>query len=101
MQGPPKVQPSQRCRAKRAPKRKPRERYTPQSYARAITRACEKNRIPHWHPHQLRHSAGTRLRKEFGVEIARCVLGEKSQKMAEVYAELDRTKAADAMAKIG
>ena len=34
---------------------------------------CEEHR---WHPHQLRHAAGSRLRKEFGVEAAQVVLGQ-------------------------
>jgi integrase len=96
-----KVQPSQRNRRKKAPKWQPAERYTPRTYGDAIARACKLHDILHWHPHQLRHNAATQLRKEFGLEIARCVLGQKSMAVAEIYAELDRTKAADAMAKIG
>ena len=26
--------------------------------------------LPHWHPNQLRHSAATMIRKEFGLEAA-------------------------------
>lgn len=54
-----------------------------------------------WHPHQLRHSAATRLRKEYGIEAARVVLGHRSAAVTETYAELDQTKAADVMAKVG
>jgi hypothetical protein len=31
-----------------------------------------------WHPNQLRHSAATRLRREFGLDVARAVLGHSS-----------------------
>ncbi len=54
-----------------------------------------------WHPHQLRHTAATRLRKEFGIEAARVVLGHKSAMVTEVYAEIDTTKAIDIMARVG
>lgn len=54
-----------------------------------------------WHPHQLRHNAATRLRKEFGIEAARVVLGHSSAAVTEIYAEVDKAKAADVMRRIG
>lgn len=54
-----------------------------------------------WHPHQLRHNAATHLRREFGVEAARVVLGHRSAAVTEIYAEMDKLKAADVMAKVG
>jgi len=91
--------------AKRKPKsnreRPPKDRYTRDSYRRAITRACELAKVPPWHPNQLRHNCATRLRKEFGLEAARVVLGYQSPAITEVYAELDRTKAATVMEKVG
>lgn len=32
----------------------------------------------HWHPHQLRHNAGTYIRREFGLDVARVILGHSS-----------------------
>jgi integrase len=55
----------------------------------------------HWHPHQLRHSAATRLRKLFGAELARIVLGHSSLAVTEIYAERDLALAMDAAAKVG
>ncbi|MHB1767896.1 MAG: site-specific integrase [Phycisphaerae bacterium] len=55
----------------------------------------------HWHPHQLRHNAATHLRKEFGIEAARLILGHRSVAVTEIYAELDHQKAADIIAKVG
>ncbi len=55
----------------------------------------------HWHPHQLRHNAATYLRREFGVEAARVVLGHRSTAATEIYAEVDKLKAADIMGKVG
>jgi integrase len=58
-------------------------------------------RAHRWHPHQLRHSAGTHLRREFGIEVARIILGHRSISMTELYAEIDDTKAKQVMRKIG
>jgi integrase len=55
----------------------------------------------HWHPHQLRHNAATFLRKEFGLEIARIILGHRSMAMAEVYAEADQEKALEVIGRVG
>jgi len=55
----------------------------------------------HWHPHQLRHNAATFLRKEFGLETARIILGHRSAAITEVYAELDQQKAMEAIVKVG
>jgi integrase len=54
-----------------------------------------------WHPHQLRHNAATRLRKQYGLEAARVVLGHRSAAVAEVYAEIDRDKARQIMGEVG
>ncbi|MCI0499013.1 MAG: tyrosine-type recombinase/integrase [Planctomycetales bacterium] len=55
----------------------------------------------YWHPHQLRHNAATFLRKEFGLETARIILGHRSAVITEVYAELDQQKALEAIVKVG
>lgn len=98
-------------KSKRNRKRAPGERYTLQSYNRAIKKAIAKvNReherieqapIPDWHVHQLRHNAATRLRKEFGIDAARVILGHRSPAITEVYAELDRCKAMEIISQIG
>jgi integrase len=103
-----KVQPSQVDRRKRPPKKKPGERYTPQSYGHAITEAIKRHnrkagveQIPHWHPHQLRHLRALELKREFGLDEARAVLGHRSPVITEHYATLDITKAATVMEKLG
>lgn len=78
-----------------------REHYDGASYRRAIARACETAGIEKWSPHQLRHSAATRLRKEFGIEAARVILGHRSAAVTEIYAEMDRTKAREIMGEVG
>jgi integrase len=82
-------------------KRPPGEHYTSMSYLRAITTACKKANIPTWHPHQLRHNAATRLRKEFGLDVASAVLGHASLAVTDGYAELNAEKARLAMERVG
>ncbi len=55
----------------------------------------------HWHPHQLRHNAATFLRKEFGIDTARIILGHRSAVITEVYAEMDQQKAMEAVVRVG
>jgi integrase len=54
-----------------------------------------------WHPHQLRHNAATHIRKEFGIEVARVILGHRTASVTEIYAELDDAKAKTAMQRSG
>ena len=91
--------------------------FTGQSYWNSIKRACDRadrlahernpdvpahaRIVPRWHSHQLRHNAGTYLRKEFGLDVAQTVLGHSSAAMTEVYAEVDYTAAEAAIAKVG
>jgi integrase len=96
-----KVQPSQEDRRRGKPKRSPGQRYTPSSYAHAVSKACEKAGVPSWHPHQLRHTAATKLRREYGLDVARAVLGHRSPQITELYAELDTSRAAEVMEKLG
>jgi len=106
-----KVQPSQKDRSKANPKRKPGERYDTRSFYHAVAYGIRKAQdaakktgerpIADWHPNQLRHNAATRLRREFGLDVARAVLGHSSPVVTEVYAELDGAKAAEAMERVG
>lgn len=94
--------PSQRARK---PKAKPRKtagvRYDSRAYAHAVAKACIKAGVEHWHPHQLRHSAATQLRKEFGLDTARIILGHRSPGVTARYAEADASKAVAAMEATG
>jgi integrase len=69
--------------------------------------AEEKKAILAWkrqhrfHPHQLRHSAATRLRKEFGLEAAQVILGHKTLTVTQVYAEKNVEAAVRIMGQIG
>lgn len=81
--------------------RQPGERYTTMSYGHAIRLACGRAGVRPWHPHQLRHNAATLVRSQFGPEAARAVLGQRSLKALEIYAELDAEAARAAMGKVG
>jgi integrase len=120
--------PSQRGRTrKKSPRRAPGERYDARTYSHAIARACDRafphpmlrglseeqlsleqraelkawRRAHRWHPHQLRHYAATFLRKEFGLDVVRVILGHTSPAVTEIYAEVDREKALAAMENVG
>jgi integrase len=54
-----------------------------------------------WHPHRLRHSAATMLRKEYGIEVAKIILGHATLTAAQVYAERDMAKAREIVGSIG
>jgi integrase len=119
------VQPSQVCRRKARPKKVPGERYAVASYDRAIAKAvlvanrdracdpckgrppadrcdeCKAAAVPHWHPHQLRHTKATEIRREAGLDAARAVLGHSTPVVTAIYAEADMNKAAEVMARLG
>jgi len=75
--------------------------YDVAAYRKAITRGCVAAKVPHWHPHQLRHTAATELRKKYGVEVARAVLGHAHVAATEIYAEVDQQVAAKVAAERG
>ena len=86
----------------RQPRKTPRKgHYRESSYCRAIAVACEQAGCPHWHPHQLRHNAATRLEEEFGIEIAQQILGHASLRMTSRYVHSHLARAAAAILQSG
>jgi integrase len=84
------------------PRREVGAHYTAASYRRAIERACEKARITTWHPHQIRHTAATLIRKQFGLEAARLALGHSSALVTDaVYAQRDEERVVQVMKQLG
>jgi hypothetical protein len=59
---------------------------TVDEYRRAIHRACDTASVPRWSRHRLRHSAGTRIAKEAGIEAARAALGHADVATSRRYA---------------
>lgn len=89
-----KVQPSQRARRTKSPKRVPGAKYNTSSYSHAVKVAARKAGVPHWHPLQIRHSVATTTRREHGLEAAGAVLGHTGMSATEAYAERDELLAA-------
>ena len=113
-----KIQPSQRNRKKVSPARHAKQKYTKDSYARAIRRGIDKANkailedakefqidnpalLAYWAPNQLRHNCGTEVRKKFGLEATQVVLGHARADVTQVYAERDQALAVEVMRKIG
>lgn len=107
------VQPSQLDRSKPVGRRvrARREFFTTDTYRQAVELAIKRaNRIraktglepiPHWHPHQLRHTAATLARKAEGRDAARAMLGQRTLGMADLYAEIDEGLAVKVAEGIG
>ncbi|HEX8324326.1 MAG TPA: site-specific integrase [Tepidisphaeraceae bacterium] len=95
------------------PVKKPGNSYTVRSYAKAVYRACARAfhapanadaaavkawKVAHrFHPHQLRHAAATRFRREYNLDTARALRGQKTMEAAAIYAEMDNGKAREVM----
>jgi integrase len=91
----------QDAKRKADPRRRKRERYDAASYRRAVKRACKAAKVSPWAPNRLRHTAATRIRKRYGIELARIILGHSMAFTTEIYAEADRVKAVEVIGKIG
>ena len=106
---------------------RPGGRYSKDSYRVAVARACDRA-FPHptlakvrrkdlsdgqkadllswrkshrWHPHQLRHTTATEIRRRFDTEAAQIILGHSKPDTALIYAERDLEKARRIMVEIG
>jgi integrase len=98
---------------KRRPKenggRRPTYAFKNDSLRRAVTYGIaaankvrdESNQIPDWHPNQIRHAVGTRIRARSGLEAAQVVLGHKHAAITETYAETSQAKAVELARKMG
>lgn len=51
------------------------ERWTTDAYSKTIRAACERANIAPWGANRLRHTFGTEVRRAFGLDVARAVLG--------------------------
>ena len=117
---------AQARKRKARPKRRPRDRYSDQSYHHAIQRACDRaflhptlSKLPEkdltddqraeleawrkanrWHPHQLRHAAGTQARRQHGLDFAQVFLGHARASTTEIYAKADEARVARVMGSV-
>lgn len=75
--------------------------YTTETYRRAVAKAAELAGVPSWHPHQLRHLAAARVRRELGLDAARAYLGHAGAAITDMYAGRDHDLALDVARKLG
>ena len=54
-----------------------------------------------WLANRLRHNAATVLRREYGLDVAKTVLGHRLVETTQVNAAIDRKKATETIAKVG
>lgn len=84
-----------------------RDHYTAYAYRHAIAKAIVKANetsdepIPHWSPHQLRHTVGQRVRNKFGLEAAQATLAHESINATQIYARRRMRLARKVAAAIG
>lgn len=96
---------------------RPAFKFTTSTYRQAVTRGCEKAfpapknlkskaeiakwRSEHlWSPNQLRHSFATHIRKVAGIEAAKALLGHSDLTTTQIYAEVDRNAAVEALRRL-
>ena len=78
-----------------------RDHYDDETYCQAVERGCRRVGVPKWTPGQLRHNAGTSIRREHGLEAARLILGHRSASTTQIHAEKDGAKAMRIMKEMG
>jgi integrase len=102
---------------KDVPKCTPGDKYDAVSYRKAVRyaiTACNKQRraeakaagiepdlVPYWTPYQLRHTTGTKVRKEMGYECAGATLGHTNMSATAIYAERNQGLADEAAKRFG
>ena len=77
------------------------DHYTEAAYKQAIRAAARRAGVPHWTPNQLRHTAATVTRRDFGLEGAQVHLGHRRANVTEIYAERNLSLAKEIARKIG
>ena len=85
------------------------DQYTVNSYRKGIGHGIaaankyrdKKDRIPSWTPHRLRHTAATRIRREFGLEAAQVILGHATADVTQIYAERNELRALQVVRESG
>lgn len=61
------------------------ERWTTDGYSRTIRAACRRAGIAPWAANRLRHAFGTEVRRRYGLEAARAVLGHTGGSVTDIY----------------
>jgi len=74
---------------------------TRRHYTRLIATAARAAGVEPWHPHQLRHARGTRVRASHGLDAAQAELGHGQASTTERYAAPDDEAARRAAEETG
>lgn len=69
------VSPARYSRANEDAAIRPREHWDTSSYTKTIQRACRRANVPLWSANQLRHTFATEVRRKYGLDACRAVLG--------------------------
>ena len=88
-------------KGKTKPKRAPGDHYKRHSYNQAIERACKRAGVQKWTPNQLRHSRGTEVREQHGLEASQTVLGHARADVTQLYAARNEELARKIVLKSG
>ena len=92
---------SPRTREGRKALKQPGKQWNTQAFGKSIKAGCERGKLPVWTPLQLRHTAATAIRKQFGLEAAQVILGHSELTVTQVYAEAQHCLAVEVVRKIG
>jgi integrase len=99
-----KPTPSERARQEavrlRGRRKKLAARYTTNTYAQAVARACDRAGASRWSQNQLRHARATELRRDHGLEVVKAVLGHATVETTQLYAERDLSAAMALMERV-
>ena len=71
------------------------------SFSTALKRHCERAGVPHFVPHQLRHTVATKLADDLGIESAQRLLGHSTAAMTAHYSRAAEKKAIAAVKRLG
>lgn len=74
---------------------------TRSTFSNTIKEKCIAAGVTPWVPHQLRHTVGTLLADELGLEASQRVLGHSKTVMTEHYARAAEKKAREAIQRLG
>lgn len=69
------VAPSRQDRKDPHAVRVPRDHWDTSGYTNTIYAACDRAGIPHWSANRIRHAFATQVRRKFGIDATRAVLG--------------------------
>ncbi len=72
---------------KEKPNRQPGKQYTPESYCRAVVRACKRAGITPFTPYQIRHLFAETTRDEQGMDRAQAAMGHEDPRTTQGYAK--------------